>query len=1509
MKKILFSLIFIYFFVINVNSQCTYTGTPLTQVGTINTFCIDNIQTITTPVVNSGQYVIVDVVQGNNYIFSVANVFALLDENLTILNAVSNTYVSPSAFNSGASGTSITWTASLSGQIKVLLSSGSCVNDNSVGGVLTLVLNSTTNTFDSQTAFLTDQWVGHVYNYTGGAAPGGASPTSPSATGAFLPANYVGYYNVGSETIAQNFGGDLVCFPVFSNAAVRTSINTSQFAVRYRMRSTRSGCFLASFSGDDGIRIYVDGVLAFNEWKDQSTTTYNNILLNLNGNSDIVFDFYENAGQNVVNFSIAPFTAGSNNITSAVSSVLSGVSPGVIDGSAYTYNGGVINPSIAFQWQVSSDNINFTNISGATTEDYIPPAIVVASGSVITYYRRVVNASANAANCVFNSNVIAIITGAFTPCSNSGAGFTQVGAINTLCVDSSNIVSGTVNAGQFVLMNVVKGFTYLFSVPNVFASDIEVLTILDAATNGNVSPATVGNGFVGATLTWTSTLSGQIKILLSKGNCINDGTVGGAITMAINSVGNTQDSQTAFGTDNWVGHVYNWATPFPPGGASPSTISNTSPFITANYVGYYNISTETFAEGFGGNSACFPVLSNGVVRTNILADKFIVRYRMRSTKTGCYLATFNADDGIRCYVDGNLVFSEWKDQGPTTYSSVLLYLNGNSDIVVDFYENGGGNVANFSMTPFLSSSNAVIAPANVNICSGSTSALINGSAYAYNGGTINPSIAFQWQSSNDNLTFTNISGATLEDYTPPAITTLVNVKTYYRRVVTAVAVGSSCVFNSNSILINTVGTATNGTVINNQTICTGTQPANLTLSNSVGTVVRWERSLNSTFTAPTNIANTTTTLTGAAIGNLSVLTYFRAVVQTPGCPTVNSVAATINVVSSTTAGTVSSNQSICTGTSPSNLTLSGNVGNVVKWQSSSDLAFTTPVDIANTTTTLTGAAIGNLTTTTYFRAVVQNGSCAVANSNVVTITIASTTWNGTSWSNGIPTITTTAFMTGNFTSSGNLFACSLMVSNNAIVNILSTHNVTLNGKLTVDSGSSFTLNNNSNLLQQTNVTNSGNIIVKRNSSLLMRQDYTVWSSPVANQNLLSFSPLTLATRFYNYNTNTNLYNAVPSPSITTFAPAQGYLIRTPNTHPITLTIWTGTFSGVPNNGPQSVSLTNLGVGKRFNMIGNPYPSTLDMASFVAGNTANITGSIYFWRKTNSTLTTVPYCTWTAGTFVSNGEAQVFDPLGIINSGQGFFVEAKNSSTNVDFTNAMRVANNNNQFFRNSNTVDFNRIWLNATDTSGLFSQTAIGYNTNGILGLDEHDGRFINDGGIAIASLIGSEVYATQSRNFPFDNNDIVPLSFNTTTAGNFTIAIDHVDGLFSRNSEIYLKDNFNNTINNLTTASYGFAANAGKDDTRFELMFQPTVLSTTTNDFEEQNLIVFKSNEIVNINAGNSKIDNIKIFDIQGRLLSEKTKINATHSKIDTTSFTNQILIVRVILENNIVVSRKIVN
>jgi hypothetical protein len=38
------------------------------------------------------------------------------------------------------------------------------------------------------------------------------------------------------------------------------------------------------------------------------------------------------------------------------------------------------------------------------------------------------------------------------------------------------------------------------------------------------------------------------------------------------------------------------------------TFNNYLTLLSTNYVGYYNIATETINEGFGGDTACFPVI-------------------------------------------------------------------------------------------------------------------------------------------------------------------------------------------------------------------------------------------------------------------------------------------------------------------------------------------------------------------------------------------------------------------------------------------------------------------------------------------------------------------------------------------------------------------------------------------------------------------------------------------------------------------------------------------------------------------------------------------------------------------------------------------------------------------------------------------------------------------------------------------------------------------------------------
>ena len=98
------------------------------------------------------------------------------------------------------------------------------------------------------------------------------------------------------------------------------------------------------------------------------------------------------------------------------------------------------------------------------------------------------------------------------------SGATQNGATQSFCVSappqSQNVSNATGN--NFILLNVVQGFTYEFSVGDAFPSNSENLDIF------NMSNINIGfsSGPNGATITnWVAPYSGQVKIVLSFDAC------------------------------------------------------------------------------------------------------------------------------------------------------------------------------------------------------------------------------------------------------------------------------------------------------------------------------------------------------------------------------------------------------------------------------------------------------------------------------------------------------------------------------------------------------------------------------------------------------------------------------------------------------------------------------------------------------------------------------------------------------------------------------------------------------------------------------------------------------------------------------------------------------------------------------------------------------------------------------------------------------------------------------
>ncbi|MCO5267137.1 MAG: SprB repeat-containing protein, partial [Lentimicrobium sp.] len=220
------------------------------------------------------------------------------------------------------------------------------------------------------------------------------------------------------------------------------------------------------------------------------------------------------------------------------------------------------------------------------------------------------------------------------------------------------------------------------------------------------------------------------------------------------------DDQTIAGTNTWTGHLYD------------GTNFN-------NYYGTFSES-ETFDQGFGGNTNCFTVNSSLGSRS-VYTETFSVRYRMNSTRRGLYTVDLGSDDGSRLTIDGTLVYDNWRLQSFSTRSRVLMSLTGTSPLVYDFYENGGANRVIFQNLTLLLQNN-LSTNTTQNICLGSSGAAIGGDVF----GTLPSGISlagtgYQWTYS---ITPTGpripISGATGATFTPNSATSPFNAEgTYY----------------------------------------------------------------------------------------------------------------------------------------------------------------------------------------------------------------------------------------------------------------------------------------------------------------------------------------------------------------------------------------------------------------------------------------------------------------------------------------------------------------------------------------------------------------------------------------------------------------------------------------------------------------------------------------------------------------------------------------------------------
>ncbi|WP_284653396.1 fibronectin type III domain-containing protein [Flavobacterium terrisoli] len=659
--------------------------------------------------------------------------------------------------------------------------------------------------------------------------------------------------------------------------------------------------------------------------------------------------------------------------------------------------------------------------------------------------------------------------------------------------------------------------------------------------------------------------------------------------------------------------------------------------------------------------------------------------------------------------------------------------------------------------------------------------------------------------------------------------------------------------------------------------------------------------------------------------------YTGTVVGANGCST--SGTTTITVSPTPTLGTLSSTQLLCGNTTASDLTLVGSSGTIVRWEYATDSAFTTGLTtIANTTATLTSAAIGTFSGVRYYRVVLQSGSCPVVYTNSVSISFPSTTWNGSSWNNGLPSSSIKVIFAGNYSSTASIDACSVEVQSGT-VNFNSGHTLTVQNDVRVIGGS-LTFQNNASLVQVNTtlnsvpITNTGNITYKRTSTPIKIYDYIYWSSPVSGQTLLNFSPNSPLFFYFDSAAGNWAYANTSTPMVA----GKGYLVRTPEVAPfneVTPNVYAGSFVGVPHTG--NISIPVVGGANQFNLFGNPYPSALSANAFLsdANNVPLIDATIYLWTHntpiTAGNYTTNDYALYNYAGGVGTGSSSVNSglnnsiPNGKIASGQGFFVKGL-SSGNLSFKNSMRLAGNNDQFFRMSNPpanmtssfddLERHRFWLDISNADGGFKQMLIAYIQNATnTGLDRgFDGEMVDVGNaVTFYVLQEDKKLSIQGRALPFNENDVIPIGYKSIEASTYQIKLSNFDGLFE-SQKVYIEDTLLNMVHDLTQGDYTFVTEAGTFDSRFNIIFTNNALGIENPVLTANQIVIYKNNDNnFVISTGDFVMESVKVFDIRGRLLIERKDINATQTTVSG-GLANEVLLIQITTTDGVTVTKKVI-
>jgi len=693
-----------------------------------------------------------------------------------------------------------------------------------------------------------------------------------------------------------------------------------------------------------------------------------------------------------------------------------------------------------------------------------------------------------------------------------------------------------------------------------------------------------------------------------------------------------------------------------------------------------------------------------------------------------------------------------------------------------------------------------------------------------------------------------------------------------------------------------------GATASNVCISGGSNESFVTVASSAaalpagGYTVTYNRS-NPNATGLTANMTVTTTGTGTftatgftAVGN-SIIQITNITSQSCSSNITSNNTATVIISPATVGGVVSGGTTINTGNTSGLLTLSGHTGSVVKWQSSVS-PFTTWVDIVNTNATYTS---GVLNETTQFRAVVKSGTCMGVNSEPTTVIVTTipsiqlAEFASDVCSDGSATTTSLSYKG----TTGNPFSYSIVWNSSPVNSFAAVTDAAL-------PASPITIN----VPEETaEGTYTGTLTVKNagGNSIGKTFEVTVRKTPYISTTG-TITPITASTNsqfaslFYS-GTSGSLFlysidwDSAANAALLTDQVESASYFQTEGGSLDTIVIPANVPAGIYNGTLYLSNLTGTCTSSQsvLILINEPEPPTIELADYaenVCYNGSATTTSLSYQGTTGDPVTySIVWNVYTETGYLEDVTDAVLPsspitiniPAGIPADTYVGKLKVKNTNGDVSASYTFRVVVN--QTFDITTEEYASQVFQSTNDQNtrisyylepGTLSPTSyyIDWNptANQALLADQPDTSFFFDPNAALPEI----------------NTIYVPANL---SPGVYSGTLYVTDGICVVSNEIGL---------NVLAAS----------------AFSKSIAATPEiENFAKNAILVTTLNKVINVSSSDQNINKVFVYDTSGNLIYKKNTVGDSKLVIDNLGASNQILIVKVILDDNSIKTKKVIH